>query len=97
MISTPALAFHLPETEYDWGYETTMVDSHGYRRVEKHNTRGGKVLGGSSALNYFSWMRGSKGIYDEWAEYPGGGGRIGHLRSAGRSSKRYVVCSICVD
>ncbi|KAH6704142.1 hypothetical protein BKA61DRAFT_636021 [Leptodontidium sp. MPI-SDFR-AT-0119] len=68
MISTPALAFHLPETEYDWGYETTMVDSHGYRRVEKHNTRGGKVLGGSSALNYFSWMRGSKGIYDEWAE-----------------------------
>merc|ERR1711939_1236840 len=61
MISTPALAFHLPETEYDWGYETTMVDSHGFKRVEKHNTRG-KVLGGSSALNYFSWMRGSKGI-----------------------------------
>merc|ERR1711939_1178587 len=40
MISTPALAFHLPETEYDWGYETTMVDSHGFKRVEKHNTRG---------------------------------------------------------
>ncbi|PVH68524.1 GMC oxidoreductase [Cadophora sp. DSE1049] len=64
MISTPALAFHLLETEYDWGYETTMVDSHGYRRVEKHNTRG-KVLGGSSALNYFKYWGGEDWTFEK--------------------------------
>ena len=67
-ITTPALAFHLPETEYDWAYETTTVSKPGYQRTESKNTRG-KVLGGSSCLNYFTWLRGSAATYDEWTEF----------------------------
>ncbi|KAF2771993.1 glucose-methanol-choline oxidoreductase-like protein [Teratosphaeria nubilosa] len=70
-ITTPARAFELRGSKYDWGYKATMVDREDYTRVEKPDTRG-KVLGGSSALNYYTWVRGSKGTYDEWAEGFGG-------------------------
>ncbi|KAJ9216330.1 CAZyme family AA3 [Paecilomyces variotii] len=70
MITTPALAFHLRETEYDWAYETTLIDKPGYKRVEAANTRG-KVLGGSSCLNYYTWLRGSASTYDDWVEFGG--------------------------
>merc|ERR1712093_494613 len=85
------------------GYETTMVDSHGFKRVEKHNTRG-KVLGGSSALNYFSWMRGSKGIYDGMTdvitgEYPEQLPRhsddLMHRKLLERVSTGYHPCGSC--
>jgi choline dehydrogenase len=39
-------------------------------RVENAITRG-KVLGGSSSLNYYSWHRGSATLYDEWQAYGG--------------------------
>ncbi|KAK5441441.1 hypothetical protein LTS15_011273 [Exophiala xenobiotica] len=67
---TPALAFRIPESEYDWAYETKMVSKPGYERTEAKNTRG-KVLGGSSCLNYFTWLRGSSATYDEWVKYGG--------------------------
>lgn len=70
MITTPALAFELPESRYDWAYETTMIDKPRFKRVEPANTRG-KVLGGSSCLNYFTWLRGSSATYDEWVEFGG--------------------------
>ncbi|KAF7902695.1 hypothetical protein EAF00_002598 [Botryotinia globosa] len=38
--------------------------------AEKPNTRG-NVLGGSSALNYYTWIRGSKATFDDWEEYGG--------------------------
>ncbi|OCK73757.1 GMC oxidoreductase [Lepidopterella palustris CBS 459.81] len=69
-ITTPARAFELRGSEYDWGYKTTMISRPDYERVEKPNTRG-KVLGGSSALNYYTWIRGSKATFDDWAEYGG--------------------------
>jgi choline dehydrogenase-like flavoprotein len=47
-----------------------MIDRPEYTRIEKPNTRG-KVLGGSSALNYFTWVRGSAATFDDWAEYGG--------------------------
>ena len=46
------------------------MDKPDYERIEKPNTRG-KVLGGSSSLNYFTWLRGSKGTFDAWEEYGG--------------------------
>jgi choline dehydrogenase len=70
-ITTPARAFELRGSKYDWGYKATMVDREDYTRLEKPGTRG-KVLGGSSSLNYYTWVRGSKGTYDEWAEQYGG-------------------------
>lgn len=31
------------------------------------------MLGGSSCLNYYTWVRGSKGTFDDWEEYGGAG------------------------
>ncbi|KAJ5497733.1 Glucose-methanol-choline oxidoreductase C-terminal [Penicillium expansum] len=70
MITTPARAFELRNSKYDWSYQTTFVDKPDYERIEKPNTRG-KVLGGSSSLNYFTWIRGSRETYDAWQEYGG--------------------------
>lgn len=68
-IRIPGAGFGLIQTGHDWAYESTMVDRDDCRRYEK-NTRG-RVLGGSSCLNYFAWMRGCRGTYDEWAQYGG--------------------------
>ncbi|KAB2571669.1 Dehydrogenase patE [Lasiodiplodia theobromae] len=69
-ITTPARAFELRGSPWDWAYKTTMIDRPEYTRVEKPNTRG-KVLGGSSCLNYYTWIRGSRATFDEWANYGG--------------------------
>lgn len=69
-IRTPAEAMELRDSQYDWAYKTTMVKRDDYERIEKPNTRG-KALGGSSSLNYFTWVPGSKGTFDMWEEYGG--------------------------
>ncbi|OQE31810.1 hypothetical protein PENSTE_c001G09843 [Penicillium steckii] len=69
-IRTPSEAMELRDSQYDWSYKTTMVKRDDYERIEKPNTRG-KVLGGSSSLNYFTWAPGSKGTFDMWEEYGG--------------------------
>lgn len=69
-ISTPALATSLVESEYDWQYQATLVDRPDFKRVENAVTRG-KVLGGSSSLNYYSWHRGTAAQYNEWELYGG--------------------------
>ncbi|KAJ6000951.1 hypothetical protein N7481_001360 [Penicillium waksmanii] len=58
-IRTPGLAMDIRDSQYDWAYKITMVKRDDYERIEKPNTRG-KALGGSSSLNYFSWVPGSK-------------------------------------
>lgn len=68
-IRIPGAGFNLIESEHDWAYDSTMVNRDDCRRREKQ-TRG-KVLGGSSCLNYFAWMRGCRGTYDEWAKFGG--------------------------
>ncbi|KAI1612173.1 glucose-methanol-choline oxidoreductase [Exophiala viscosa] len=67
-ITTPARAFELRGSPWDWQYKTTMIDRPDYTRVEKPNPRG-KTLGGSSAENYYTWVRGSAATFDDWAEY----------------------------
>ena len=47
-----------------------MIDRPDYTRIEKPNTRG-KVLGGSSCLNYYTWIRGSAATFDDWEEFGG--------------------------
>lgn len=70
IVTTPARAFETRGSKYDWQYKTTMIDRPDYTRVEKPNTRG-KILGGSSCLNYFTWIRGSKETFDDWEEFGG--------------------------
>lgn len=69
-ITTPARAFELRGSKHDWAYKTTMIDRPEYTRVEKPNTRG-KVLGGSSCLNYYTWIPGSAATFNEWTEFGG--------------------------
>ncbi|RFU35944.1 hypothetical protein B7463_g415, partial [Scytalidium lignicola] len=42
-ITTPAKAFDLRGSQYDWAYKTTMIKRDDYERVEKPNTRGSKA------------------------------------------------------
>ncbi|KAI4597225.1 hypothetical protein KJ359_004738 [Pestalotiopsis sp. 9143b] len=70
MIKTPSTAMDLRDSEHDWGYKTTIVRRDDYERIEKPNTRG-KALGGSSNLNYFTWVPGCKPTFDMWEEYGG--------------------------
>ncbi|KAJ5703706.1 hypothetical protein N7493_011631 [Penicillium malachiteum] len=69
-VTTPARAMDLRNSDHDWAYKTTMVKRDDYERIEKPNTRG-KALGGSSSLNYFTWVPGCKATFDQWAEYGG--------------------------
>ncbi|CAK7233900.1 hypothetical protein SCUCBS95973_008752 [Sporothrix curviconia] len=69
-IMTPAKAMELRGGVYDWAYKTTMVKRDNYERIEKPNTRV-KALGGSSSLNYFTWIPGSKGTFDLWEKFGG--------------------------
>ncbi|KAI8713774.1 hypothetical protein NCS52_01223000 [Fusarium sp. LHS14.1] len=69
-ITTPSSAMGLRGSKHDWAYKTTMVKRDDYERIEKPNTRG-KALGGSSSLNYFTWVPGCKPTFDMWEEYGG--------------------------
>ncbi|RSL40950.1 hypothetical protein CEP54_015966 [Fusarium duplospermum] len=69
-ITTPSSAMGLRGSKHDWAYKTTMVRRDDYERIEKPNTRG-KALGGSSSLNYFTWVPGCKPTFDMWEEYGG--------------------------
>ncbi|KAL6247150.1 hypothetical protein RBB50_005493 [Rhinocladiella similis] len=87
-ITTPALAMDLRGSKHDWAYKTTMVKRDDYERIEKPNTRG-KALGGSSSLNYFTWVPGCKPTFDRWAEYGGKEWTWNHLLPYLRKSVTY--------
>jgi len=69
-ITTPSRAMDLRSSKHDWAYKTTVIKRDDYERIEKPNTRG-KVLGGSSALNYFTWVPGARHTYDDWEQFGG--------------------------
>lgn len=69
-ITTPSNAMNLRGSAHDWAYKTTMVRRDDYERIEKPNSRG-KMLGGSSSLNYFTWVPGCKPTFDRWEEWGG--------------------------
>lgn len=61
LISTPALYGRLQDSKYDWAYRT-IPQPHLYGKRIFHPR--GKVLGGSSAINYMIYMRGNRRDYD---------------------------------
>ncbi|KAI1928466.1 hypothetical protein LOZ65_001959 [Ophidiomyces ophidiicola] len=69
-ILTPSQAMSLRSSKHDWAYKTTFVKRDDYERVDMPNTRG-KALGGSSSLNYFTWIPGCKSTFDRWGEFGG--------------------------
>lgn len=50
-------------TEYDWQFESTPQPAFNGRKIPFNR---GKVLGGSSALNFMMWHRASRQDYDAW-------------------------------
>jgi choline dehydrogenase len=62
-VRTPGLVGLLWRTRYDWTYFTSP--QRGLDGREMHWPRG-KVLGGSSSINYMIYMRGHRENYDQW-------------------------------
>ncbi|KAL7643297.1 UNVERIFIED_CONTAM: hypothetical protein RMT77_006589 [Armadillidium vulgare] len=66
---TPALAPFLQLTDLDWQFKVQPSSGSCLGMVNKtcFYPRG-KVLGGSSTINYFYYVRGNKNDYDNWAD-----------------------------
>jgi choline dehydrogenase len=64
-VHTPGLVGLLWRSRYDWAYFTSPQK--GLEGREMHWPRG-KVLGGSSSINYMIYMRGHHDNYDHWRE-----------------------------
>jgi choline dehydrogenase len=63
-IRIPAFYAQLQDSPCDWA-DRTAPQAHMYgRRIFMPQ---GRVLGGSSAINYMIYMRGNRGDYDQWA------------------------------
>ncbi|MCJ1408973.1 hypothetical protein MMC19_003050 [Ptychographa xylographoides] len=52
-------------SEYDWKFETTPQAGLNGRKLPFPR---GRVLGGSSALNFMTWNRGCREDYDAWED-----------------------------
>ncbi len=64
-VDCPGLAGHALGGSLDWRFDTVPQPSLGGRTFPYAR---GKVLGGSSALNYMTWNRGAKEDYDGWRD-----------------------------
>jgi choline dehydrogenase len=72
-IHIPLKCTHLPGTEVDWGYfsepEPYLNDSEALLQADRQIfCPRGKVLGGSSSINFLVYIRGNRHDYDHWQE-----------------------------
>jgi len=64
-VDLPGLAGRALGSDLDWKFRTVPQPGLGGREAAWAR---GKVVGGSSALNYMTWNRASRHDYDEWRE-----------------------------
>ncbi|MDZ8137533.1 MAG: GMC family oxidoreductase N-terminal domain-containing protein [Nostoc sp. DedQUE04] len=64
-IQIPAQCFSLIGSEVDWGY---VSEPEPYLNYRKMFCSRGKVLGGSSSINFMMYVRGNPQDYDRWQE-----------------------------
>ncbi|KAH7909679.1 alcohol oxidase [Hygrophoropsis aurantiaca] len=70
LIDVPGLyGMSVGNTQYDWAYKTVPQPNLDQREI---SSAAGKVLGGSSAINYMVRMRASSPEYDNWAKFGAG-------------------------
>src|ERR1700722_15740848 len=65
LVRTPGMVGQLWRRRFDWTFFTEPLEHLGGRRM--HWPRG-KVLGGSSSINYMIYMRGHRDNYDAWRD-----------------------------
>ncbi len=65
LVRTPGMVGQLWRRRFDWTFFTEPQEHLGGRRM--HWPRG-KVLGGSSSINYMIYMRGHRDNYDAWRD-----------------------------
>ncbi|KAJ9654879.1 hypothetical protein H2198_006152 [Neophaeococcomyces mojaviensis] len=67
LVDAPALFLQMfGNPDYDWNYKTTPQA--GTQKDHIHHMVRGKMLGGSSAINYMMYVRGSDADYNDWAK-----------------------------
>jgi choline dehydrogenase-like flavoprotein len=64
-VDLPGLAGQALGSNLDWQFETVPQQGLGGRKIPWAR---GRVIGGSSALNYMTWNRAARQDYDDWAE-----------------------------
>ena len=64
----PAMVATLQNTPLDWMFRTEAQDGAGLAMGGVSSWPRGKVLGGSSILNYMLYVRGNRRDYDEWRD-----------------------------
>nr|CAH7714293.1 unnamed protein product [Callosobruchus chinensis] len=70
VADVPAFAPMLQGSSIDWGYRTQPSPKSCLARDEgRCRWTRGKVMGGSSVVNYLIYIRGHPGDYDEWASF----------------------------
>ncbi|XP_046683476.1 glucose dehydrogenase [FAD, quinone]-like [Homalodisca vitripennis] len=82
IADVPAAAPMLQQSNVDWGY-TTQPEKFSCRSrpMGGCNWARGKVMGGSSTINYMIYTRGNPQDYDEWAEMGNHGTLLFHFYS----------------
>ncbi|UYV70638.1 hypothetical protein LAZ67_8000117, partial [Cordylochernes scorpioides] len=69
MSDVPLLAANLQMSPLDWAYQTEPQDHACFGLIDRRSRwPRGKVLGGSSVLNYMLYVRGNRRDYDHWEQ-----------------------------
>lgn len=86
-INVPGMFGSTLGGQYDWNFTTTPQPELNSRQV---NLTRGKVLGGSSALNYLVWNRASAPEYDVWETVGNPGWNWDSTRSGMEKSENFT-------
>lgn len=65
LVDIPGAAPHLQDTRLDWAFKTEPQKNLNDRRIAYPR---GRVVGGTSVLNYMVYIRGNRGDYDHWSQ-----------------------------
>lgn len=68
ILTEPMGTFQLQMSPFEYNYRTVPQTAYGGRQVY---AAGGKVLSGTSAVNYAMWTRGGRDDYNLWADIVG--------------------------
>lgn len=86
-INVPGLRGSILGTTYDWNFTTVEQANAAGRKIDVNR---GKVLGGSSAMNYLCYDRAAAGEYDAWAKLGSAGWNWDTMIAAMTASENFT-------